>query len=72
MDARTFLGKGKAEELRLMVAQNGADTVIADAELSPSQRRALEDVVKVKVVDRTAIILDIFARHAKSREESAG
>ena len=70
-DAATFLGKGKAEELRQMVAQNGADTVIADAELAPSQRRNLEDVVKVKVVDRTAIILDIFAQHAKSREGKA-
>ena len=49
----------------------GADTVIADTELAPSQRRALEDVVKVKVIDRTAVILDIFAQHAKSREGKA-
>ena len=70
-DPATFLGKGKAEELRIMVQQSGADTVIADAELAPSQRRNLEDVVKVKVVDRTAIILDIFAQHAKSREGKA-
>ena len=49
----------------------GADTVIADTELSPSQRRALEDIVKVKVIDRTALILDIFAQHAKSREGKA-
>jgi len=70
-DPATYLGKGKAEELRQMVAATGADTVIADTELAPSQRRALEDVVKVKVIDRTAVILDIFAQHAKSREGKA-
>ena len=70
-DPATFLGKGKAEELRQIVVATGADTVIADSELAPSQRRALEDVVKVKVVDRTAVILDIFAQHAKSREGKA-
>lgn len=70
-DAATFLGKGKAEELRQIVQACGADTVVVDSELAPSQRRALEDVVKVKVVDRTAVILDIFAQHAKSREGKA-
>jgi len=70
-DPATFIGKGKAEELRGIVQATGADTVVADAELAPSQRRALEDVVKVKVVDRTAVILDIFAQHAKSREGKA-
>ena len=70
-DPATFIGRGKAEELRQVVQATGADTVIADAELAPSQRRALEDVVKVKVVDRTAVILDIFAQHAKSREGKA-
>jgi len=70
-DPATYLGKGKAEELRQMVVASGADTVIADTELAPSQRRALEDVVKVKVIDRTAVILDIFAQHAKSREGKA-
>lgn len=70
-DPSTFLGKGKAAELALVVAELGADTVIADAELAPSQRRALEDVVKVKVIDRTAVILDIFSQHAKSREGKA-
>lgn len=70
-DPATYLGKGKAQELRQMVAATGADTVIADTELAPSQRRALEDVVKVKVIDRTAVILDIFAQHAKSREGKA-
>lgn len=70
-DPASYLGKGKAEELKAIVAACGADTVIADTELAPSQRRNLEDVVKVKVVDRTAIILDIFAQHAKSREGKA-
>jgi GTP-binding protein HflX len=70
-DPSTFLGSGKAEELKDIVAATGADTVIVDAELSPSQRRGLEDVVKVKVIDRTALILDIFAQHAKSREGKA-
>ncbi|WP_375399656.1 GTPase HflX [uncultured Amnibacterium sp.] len=67
----TYFGKGKAEELRDVVRLVGADTVIADTELAPSQRRALEDVVKVKVIDRTAVILDIFSQHAKSREGKA-
>ena len=70
-DPATYLGSGKAKELRDIVAAEGADTVIADGELGPSQRRALEDVVKVKVIDRTALILDIFAQHAKSREGRA-
>lgn len=70
-DPSTYLGKGKAEELRSIVAALGADTVIADSELAPSQRRALEDVVKVKVIDRTAVILDIFSQHATSREGKA-
>ncbi len=70
-DPSTYLGKGKAEELKGMVAALGADTVVADAELAPSQRRSLEDVVKVKVIDRTAVILDIFSQHAKSREGKA-
>jgi GTP-binding protein HflX len=70
-DPATYLGKGKAEELRSLVVETGADTVIADTELAPSQRRNLEDVVKVKVIDRTAVILDIFAQHAKSREGKA-
>ena len=67
----TYLGKGKAQELRDIVIADGADTVICDGELTPGQRRALEDVVKVKVIDRTALILDIFAQHAKSREGKA-
>ena len=70
-DPSTYFGKGKAQELADVVTASGADTVIADTELAPSQRRALEDVVKVKVIDRTAVILDIFAQHAKSREGKA-
>ena len=70
-DPATYLGSGKARELADVVAAAGADTVIVDGELAPSQRRALEDVVGVKVVDRTALILDIFAQHATSREGKA-
>ncbi|MFM1795507.1 MAG: hypothetical protein RLZZ340_184 [Actinomycetota bacterium] len=70
-DPATYLGKGKAQELKLLVQQVGADTVIADTELAPSQRRELENVVNAKVIDRTAVILDIFAQHAKSREGKA-
>ncbi|MDP4746333.1 MAG: GTPase HflX [Candidatus Nanopelagicales bacterium] len=67
-DPATYLGSGKAQELRKIVSETGADTVIIDGELSPAQLIHLEDVVKVKVVDRTWLILDIFAKHAKSRE----
>jgi GTP-binding protein HflX len=70
-DPATYLGKGKAQELKALVAAAGADTVIADTELAPSQRRELENVVNAKVIDRTAVILDIFAQHAKSREGKA-
>ncbi|MFB7448901.1 MULTISPECIES: GTPase HflX [unclassified Streptomyces] len=70
-DPATFIGSGKARELRDIVLETGADTVVCDGELSPGQLIALEDVVKVKVVDRTALILDIFAQHAKSREGKA-
>ncbi|MCS4484240.1 GTPase HflX [Gleimia sp. 6138-11-ORH1] len=70
-DPATYLGSGKAKELAEIVKETGADTVIIDGELAPSQRRALEDTVKVKVVDRTALILDIFAQHAQSREGKA-
>ncbi|WP_353945156.1 GTPase HflX [Streptomyces sp. HUAS MG91] len=70
-DAATYIGSGKALELRDIVLETGADTVVCDGELSPGQLIHLEDVVKVKVVDRTALILDIFAQHAKSREGKA-
>ncbi|MBR7834777.1 GTPase HflX [Actinospica durhamensis] len=70
-DPATYIGSGKAKELRDIVAETGADTVICDGELTPAQLIHLEDVVKVKVVDRTALILDIFAQHAKSKEGKA-
>lgn len=70
-DPATFIGRGKVEALKEIVEHTGADTVICDGELAPSQLRNLEDKVKVKVVDRTALILDIFAQHAKSREGQA-
>jgi GTPase len=70
-DPATYIGSGKARELRDLVVSNAADTVICDGELTPGQLRQLEDVVKVKVVDRTWLILDIFAQHAKSREGKA-
>ncbi|WP_067504932.1 GTPase HflX [Actinoplanes sp. TFC3] len=70
-DPATFIGRGKVDELRDVVIASGADTVICDGELSPSQLRNLEQQTKVKVVDRTALILDIFAQHAKSKEGKA-
>ena len=70
-DPATFLGRGKAQQLADIVRDQGADTVIVDTELAPSQRRGLEDVVGVKVIDRTALILDIFAQHAQSKEGKA-
>ncbi|MEB4210818.1 GTPase HflX [Mycobacterium sp. 94-17] len=70
-DPSTYIGSGKAAELREVVVATGADTVICDGELSPAQLTALEKAVKVKVIDRTALILDIFAQHATSREGKA-
>ncbi len=70
-DASTYVGAGKARELAEIVAAHGADTVICDGELTPGQLRSLESAVKVKVVDRTALILDIFAQHARSKEGKA-
>jgi len=70
-DTATYLGSGKARELREMVASHDVDTVIVDEELTASQRRGLEDIVDAKVIDRTTLILDIFAQHASSREGKA-
>jgi len=70
-DAATYIGAGKAAEVAALVAASGADTVICDGELTPSQLRRLEGVVKAKVIDRTALILDIFAQHARSKEGKA-
>ncbi|MCU0283394.1 MAG: GTPase HflX [Candidatus Nanopelagicales bacterium] len=70
-DPATYIGAGKVRELREVVVAVGADTVICDGELAPGQLRRLEELVKVKVVDRTWLILDIFAQHARSREGKA-
>ncbi len=70
-DPATYVGRGKVDAIREIVQATGADTVICDGELAPSQLRNLEDKLKVKVVDRTALILDIFAQHAKSKEGQA-
>ncbi len=70
-DPATFIGKGKLEDLHATVHGTGADAVILDHELTPGQLRSLEQRLGVKVVDRTALILDIFALHARSREGKA-
>lgn len=70
-DPATYIGAGKVGELRDVVSRVGADTVICDGELTPGQLRRLEELVRVKVVDRTWLILDIFAQHARSREGKA-
>lgn len=70
-DPATYIGSGKLQELHQIVMATGADTVICNGELSPSQLSKMEKVVKVKVIDRTWLILDIFAQHAKSREGKA-
>lgn len=70
-DPATFIGRGKVDELRDAVVAAGADTVICDGELSPGQLRNLEQQIQAKVIDRTALILDIFAQHARSREGKA-
>lgn len=70
-DAGTYIGSGKVQELRDAVVSLGADTVICDGELSPGQMIALEKALDVKVIDRTMLILDIFAQHAKSKEGKA-
>jgi GTP-binding protein HflX len=70
-DPATYLGSGKVTELAGVVADRGASVVIADGDLSPAQVRNLEDRVGARVVDRTALILDIFAQHARSSEGRA-
>jgi len=70
-DPATFIGRGKVEAIREIVQATGADTVICDGELTLAQLRNLEDQVGVKVIDRTALILDIFAAHARSVEGKA-
>jgi GTP-binding protein HflX len=70
-DPATYVGSGKVQEILQTVLATGADTVICDGELSPGQLRQLEAKLKVKVIDRTALILDIFAQHARSKEGKA-
>lgn len=65
---RSFIGEGKAEEVRQLVLETGANMVIFDNDLTPSQTRTLEDILKTTVLDRSALILDIFAQRAKTRE----
>jgi GTP-binding protein HflX len=67
-DPRTYVGKGKLEELKLRVQESGAESLIVDDELDPGQQRRLEDALTARVVDRTQLILDIFAQHARSAE----
>ena len=67
-DVATYLGKGRLQELAEMEKQPGFDLVIFDDELSPSQQRSLEKILHARVLDRTALILDIFAQHAHTRE----
>jgi len=67
-DQKYFIGSGKVEELKAMAASRGANLAVFDHELSPSQERNLEEALGIKVIDRTELILDIFAQHAKSRE----
>lgn len=67
-DRRTFIGAGKLEELALEVIAQGADVVIFNGELSPVQNRTIADALQARVIDRTELILDIFAQHARTRE----
>ena len=71
-DPRTFIGEGKAAEVRELVKSLDADMVIFDNSLSPSQQRVLTQELKVQVLDRSALILDIFAQRARTRRVPAG
>ena len=64
----TYIGKGKIEEVRALLAEKGADGIVCDDELSPAQMKNLEDELDTKVMDRTMVILDIFAARAATRE----
>src|SRR5207342_2323561 len=67
-DTRTYLGKGKLEELKHSYKESGAEVLLVDDELEPAQQRSLENALQARVVDRTQLILDIFAQHARSAE----
>ena len=68
IDPHWYVGKGKADELVAAKSETGYDLLVADDELSPTQQKTLEDLVKVKVIDRSRLILDIFAQHARTHE----
>ena len=67
-DARTYVGKGKVEELRALCREVNAEVLVCEDDLTPNQQRRLEDTLEMRVVDRTRVILDIFALHARSAE----
>ena len=67
-DSATFIGRGKVDEVRQMVVATDAEMVVFDNDLSPAQGKNLEDALEVRVIDRSELILDIFARRARSRE----
>ena len=67
-DPRTFIGEGKTEEVRELARNQGADLVIFDNPLSPSQQRVLTEALGVQVMDRAGLILDIFAKRAQTSE----
>ena len=68
IDPAFMLGRGKIEELAQMVKYNNADVIIFDDDLSPAQVKNIQEVCKIKIIDRSALILDIFAKHARTRE----
>src|SRR5918912_2598651 len=68
VDPNWYVGKGKAEELLQAKSETGFRLLVADDELSPAQQKALENLLKVKVIDRSRLILDIFAQHAQTHE----
>jgi GTP-binding protein HflX len=67
-DPRTYVGKGKLDELKHVYGESGAESLLVDDELDPAQQRRLENLLQARVVDRTQLILDIFAQHARSAE----
>ena len=67
-DPHTWVGKGKASEIAAEAKRVGADVIVTDEEITPAQQRGLEDATGKRVVDRSAVILDIFARHARTKE----
>src|SRR5207249_1105359 len=68
VERRTYVGRGKLEELKRSYRESGAEVLLVDDELEPAQQRTLEDALQARVVDRTQLILDIFAQHTRSAE----